>query len=96
MKNFVKIIAIVMAMLLLVAFVACGTKDEVDTDTEASDTSDVIDSGSDTAAESDSESESESESESDSDQDSETVETFRISIGTDNGSGWEDYNEIDN
>lgn len=98
MKIFVKILAVVLAMLLLVAFVACKSNDE-QKETDTAQTSDVVDSG--TADDADDSSDEAADDDGDDDGDgtsdttpSEPVDTFEISIGTDNGSGWEDYNDI--
>ena len=100
MKIFVKILAVVLAMLLLVAFVACKSNDE-QKETDTAQTSDVVDSGaaddaddsSDEAADDDGDDDGDGDGTSDTTP-SEPVDTFEISIGTDNGSGWEDYNDI--
>ena len=97
MKIFVKIFAIVLAMLLLVAFIACKSDDEVkDTDaavttTAAADEGDADESVADESGDAD---DSKDTTPGDTSDTTPPVETFDISLGTDNGEGWEDYNDI--
>lgn len=87
MKDFLKIISLVLAALLLsVALAACGDNNDTETDTsDVQTTSDTTDT----------EAVTESDTESDAESDTE-AQTFKISLGTDNGDGWDEYNDVMN
>ena len=87
MKIFAKIIAIVLAILMISVFaVSCGNgEDTVDGTQGVTDTESVA-----------TESETQTDTDTDTESDTKTeIETFEISLGTDNGDGWDNYNDVE-